>query len=197
MAIKLKSIKYYTKGKRSLVYTALYNKKKVAIKKSKNKLFIQNIKNEAKFLKILNKYDIGPKLLDIKKDGIVYEFIEGIPLVEWVSQNKKTEIKKVLILILKKCFILDKLKINKKEFHRPLKHILIYKNKPKMIDFERCYFAEKPKNVTQFCQFLISIRNILNKKGFEIDKNTMIKHLRIYKINQNNKNFKKILDLLK
>src|SRR3990167_2396810 len=58
--------------------------------------------------------------------------------------------------ILNQCFKLDSLRINKLELNKPKKHILMERNKPKFIDFERCYYTNKPKNLTQICQYLTS-----------------------------------------
>ena len=68
--------------------------------------------------------------------------------------------------------------------HHPVKHIIIGKNrKPVLIDFERCRKTEKPKNVTQFCQFLIGnlVRELLSKKGIAIDKNKITGFARNYR----------------
>jgi len=53
-----------------------------------------------------------------------------------------------------------------------------------MIDFERCYYTEKPKNVTQFCQFLLLINKI---------KPEAIEILKKYKKDESEENFKRIL----
>ena len=84
---------------------------------------------------------------------------------------------------MKQARVLDKLKINKLEFTRPVKHVFIKNEKITMIDFEKCYFTDSPKNVTQFCQFLIN-RKLMKKN---------IKLLKKYKEKQTEKNFKEIL----
>ncbi len=183
-----KNIGYFSEGKRSIVYIATYKNKKVAIKIKKPKSEAKGrIENEAKFLKVLNKYKIGPKLVLYNKNFMAYEFIKGIRFIDWLKTKNKNKQRKVIKIILEKCRTLDKLEINKKEFTRPIKHILIYKDYPYFIDFERCYFTEKPKNVTQLYQFLIE--NSLIKKN-----NLIIKK---YKKQQTEENFKKILGLIK
>jgi putative serine/threonine protein kinase len=149
----LKKIKFFAKGKRSFVCTAYYKNKKVAIKIERN--VKGRIKNEVKFLKILNKYEIGPKLIFSGENYFVYKFVEGLPFIEWMKDKSKKMILDVVEKVMFKCRTLDKLGINKKEFHHPVKHILVKNKKLKMIDFERCYYTKKPKNLTQFCQFLI------------------------------------------
>lgn len=183
----LKNIEYLAEGKRSDVYTALYKNKNVALKVEKEGIGAKNIiKNEARFLRILNKYNIGPKLVLAKNNFIVYEFVNGTLLVDNLrSKNLKLLLKKVLM----QCRILDKLKINKEEFHHPIKHVFVDKNKIGMIDFERCHFTDNPKNVTQFCQFLLNFKLVKEKEKFIIA-------LKEYKHKQTEKNFKKLLTFL-
>ena len=101
---------------------------------------------------MLNKYKIGPKLIEFNGNYILYEFIDGITLKEFIKTKKLT--KSIIYDIKKQCKILDDLGINKMEMHRPLKNIIINKNKPTLIDFERCYYTKRPKNLNQFKEFL-------------------------------------------
>jgi predicted Ser/Thr protein kinase len=185
----IKDLKYLAKGKRSVVYTGIYKNQKVAIKSKRPESEAKGrLENEAKFLKILNKHKIGPILLKSGKDYIIYKFVEGTLLSGFLEKEKdKSKKKKVLINILKKARILDKLKINKLEFTRPIKHVFVKNSTVKIIDFERSYYTENPKNVTQFCQFLMS-RGLMKKD---------IKKLKQYKDNQTEKNFKEILKEIK
>ncbi len=176
----IKKIKIFDKGKRGIIYTGDYKNKKVAIKIRNPKSEAKNkIQNEAKFLKILNKYEIGPELLLSDKDYIVYKFVNGNFIIDFIKKFSKSKIKDVIYDILEQCYIMDKLKINKLEMHHPLKHILIDK-KPVLIDFERAYYTEKPKNVSQFCQFLINSKNLLEKKNLDLNEN-LIDVVRNYK----------------
>jgi len=176
----IKDLKYLAKGKRSEVYIGDYRKKKIIIKKSKR------AKIEAKWLKILNKYQIGPKFIFLGKNYLVYEFVKGERILE-----HKGNIKKIIKKVLEQCRKMDKLGINKKEMQNPYKHILIDKNKVKMIDFERCYYSKKVKNVTQFCQFL---REKIFRK---LDKKKLVEILKNYKKNPSDKNYSEILEFLK
>ena len=61
----LKNKRYFMKGKRGYIYTALYNNKKVAIKeKNPKSKAVSRIANEALWLRELNNYGIGPKLIE-------------------------------------------------------------------------------------------------------------------------------------
>ncbi len=185
-----KDIKYLDKGKRGIIYTADLKDQKVAIKiKKPESEAIQRIQNEALHLKLLNKKGIGPKFLtfDKKHNYLTYRFIEG----KFILDSKIT--KTILKDIFNQCFILDKLNIDKEEMHHPTKHIIITKDKkPIMIDFERCHKTQKPKNVTQFCQFITSGK-FKNISRIRPNKDKMIKLASIYKKKQTKKDFEEIL----
>ena len=167
--------KYFAKGKRGKVYTGFIGKKKVAIKYS------FRAEAEGKWLGLLNKYKIGPKLIKIEKDCIIYEFAEGKRIGECLN-------KKVIKKVLEQCRILDKLKIDRKEMVNPYKHVLVNKNKAVMIDFERCRKVKTPKNVTQFGEYLM-------RKGL-IDRKEITKLLKEYKKEQSEINFEKVLKVI-
>ena len=104
--------------------------------------------------------------------------------------------------ILKKCldymFQLDKLGYTKEEMHHPHKHILINEHgKIKLIDFERCRRTEKPKNLTQFCQFLTSTEfgELLKKKRINIDPEKIKNLTKNYKRTYSESTLKKIKQL--
>ena len=143
----------FSKGKRGLIYIFIKNKKTYAVKvKNPSSEAINRINIEADFFRLLNKYNIGPKLIESGDDFIVYKFIPGITLKEFLKKNKLT--KKLISDIMSQCKILDDLKINKEEMHHPYKNIIINKNKAYLIDFERCHFTSRVKNVNQFKDFL-------------------------------------------
>jgi len=197
---KIREIKYFAKGKRGFVYVGRYNNKKVAIKvKNPKSEAISRISNEINFLKLLNKKNIGPKLLFYDKDYLVYEFVDGIFIVDYLKNDEKANMKRVLKKILEQLFVMDKLRINKEEMSHPTKHIIIDKNNnPTLIDFERCHYTIKPGNVTQFCDFLISnnvIKTLKNSK-ININKNKLINAAKQYKKQQNKKNFNNITKLI-
>ena len=189
LPIKIEKVKFFDKGKRSLVYIGNYKNKQVIIKiKNPKSQAKERISNEAKYLKLLNKYKIGPKLISSGKNFLIYEFIQGKPYIESIKTKQRINL---TLQILEKCRILDKLKINKLEFIRPIKHFFVKDKKVKMIDFERCYKTKNPKNVTQFCNFL------LHNKLFKINKKELIDLLKEYKEKQTDKKFKKIREIIK
>lgn len=192
----IESISYFTRGKRGNIFTGFVNKHKshlsklkVAIKiKREDSKAISNITNEANWLKKLNKENIGPKLLFSGKNYLVYKFVEGKEILEWTKEHNKKEINQLLIKVLNQCFTLDKMKVNKEEMHRPLKHVLVKDNQPTLIDFERCNQTDKPKNVTQFVEFICRM-----KKGNIEELRTLAKE---YKEHLDEESFNKIIKFL-
>ena len=160
---------------------------------------INRIKNEINFLKILNKKGIGSRLLFYNNDYLIYEFIDGNFIIDYLKNNNDEKIKKILKNIFEQLFVMDTLKINKEEMSHPPKHIIIKNNNPVLIDFERCHYTLKPSNVTQFCNFLISnnILPILKNKNIKLNKNKIINAAKRYKKQQNKSNFNNILKIIK
>jgi putative serine/threonine protein kinase len=132
-----------------------------------------------------------------KPGMMLYEFVPGIFLTEFIEKSKKSDIKKVLIKIFEQMYQMDKLKITKFEMHKPYKHIVINKTKPILLDFERCHKDLSPKNVTQFCQCITHMEKKLKNKGFKIPKQKIRKLAQKYKNNMNQANFNTIISLIK
>jgi putative serine/threonine protein kinase len=177
--MEIKDLEYLAKGKRSKVYTGKLKGKKVSVKVS------SRAEIEGKWLKVLNKKKIGPKLINVKADLLIYEFVEGERIGEYL---KRRNIKTIVRKVLNQCRTLDKLKIDKKELTNPYKHILVEKDKVVMIDFERCHKVNKAQNVTQFCEYLMRKKIVKRKELTPL--------LKRYKEKQTEENFKEILELV-
>ena len=198
--LKNKKLKLIAKGKRSYVYLLKEKNKSIAFKVVIDKKRTKNvIKNEKKFLKIVNKEKIGPKFIGSGKDYVSYYYIDGIRIIDFIKSADKQLIINILKEVLAQCYRLDKLGLNKEELHKPVKHILISNKKPVMIDFERSHYSNNPKNVSQFCQFLMSktLKEILLSKQISLNKEELINKIIVYKSEMNLKTLKNICLLLK
>lgn len=188
----------FAEGKRGIVYLIKWKGKK-AIRKEKKKLSkaLGTIENEIYFLKILNKNNLGPKLYDYGKDYLIEEFVDGKRILDFLKDSKKRKTISVLKEVLRQARLMDKLQIDKKEMTNPYKHILITDKKIVMIDFERCRINPKPRNVSQFVQFLTSkkVKEILKEKGIKIPAIKARNLAQNYKKRYLEKDFKKILSL--
>lgn len=181
---------YFAKGKRGYIYRS----GKYVIKTKNPDSDKDPVELEAYYNKKLNKIGIGPKFyyFDKKRNFMVREFIDGINVLEWMKDKKKSEIKKVILDILDQCRKMDLAGINKMEMTHPHKDIIIdKKNKPWIIDFERCKETEKPKNVTQFLQFLHA------RKLIKIEMDEIIEISKRYKKNLSTKVFENIKKIIK
>ena len=196
----IKDLHQYAAGKRGIILKGRYRNNFVAIKaKKESNMAPGTVENEVRILQKLNEISIGPKLLFYEADFLAYRFVDGILFPEFLQNNSKESILKVLKMIFDQLYNLDKLGINKFEMHHPVKHILIDKNTPVLIDFERARYTMEPKNVTQFCDYLSSenILRVLGDKQIFLDKETIINRAKNYKHNPTIINYKRIVGMLK
>ena len=137
----LNGLHFFAQGKRGIIYRGILERSKlikthfskreelvVAVKTTrKESQAINRINNEIRWLKILNKKNIGPRLLFYGEDYFVYQFVEGKFILDWLKKGSKDQIRQVLINILDQCATLDQLKVTpslydfdlimKKSFH--------------------------------------------------------------------------------
>ncbi len=189
-------VSYFTHGKRGDIFTGFLDESqrvkthlsqpktiKVAIKtKRKESKAGQRIENEIKWLKILNREGIGPRLIVWGDNYLVYEWVEGKFILDWIKESSGTEVRRMLWAILKQCLKLDKLKVDKGEMHHPLKHVIVdHLHQPVLIDFERCRQTDKPKNTTQFLEFLSRSKEELERKGISLERGLLRRLAQEYK----------------
>lgn len=193
------NMKYLARGHRGLLFTGTFKNKKVAVKtENPGSRAVNRIQNEAKWLEKLNKRGIGPKVLFSDGNYFVSEYIDGCPIGSYLQKSNKTQIKKIITIIFNQLFALDRLKVDKEEMHRPLKHIIVRRGIPCLIDFERAHYSPKPKNVTQFCQFLATrkLKEMPENKKIYLKRDNLIQLSRIYKSKQNTTNLNKIISAI-
>ncbi len=193
----IEDIHYFTHGKRGNIYTGIIDQSKfikkylprrknilkVAIKaqRSESKA-VEPIQNEAKWLQLVNVQGIGPWYLFQGKNYVVYQFVEGDYIADWIAQHTKKEIIVLFKNLLAQCFILDTMKVTKEELHHPFKHILVTSlNQPVLLDFERCHTTPQPQNVTQLVEFICRLREELQKKGIKANSNELRNLAKEYK----------------
>jgi predicted Ser/Thr protein kinase len=72
--------------------------------------------------------------------------------------------------------------------NNPYKHIYFFNKKPMMIDFERAKSSQKPRNVSQFCQYICS--------RFGLDHKVLIPLIKKYKMDYSDRSFREIIKSL-
>lgn len=191
---------FLARGKRGIVYTSLVRGKKIAIKeKNPDSTARGRIPNEARYLRLLNKHGIGPRFISLRGNRLSYAFAEGEPIGDFIPHARSNDILSILLNLLHQLFVMDKLGIAKREMGRPWKHIIITTDKkPVLLDFERCYQSRKPKNVTQFCMFLLSprLQALLKPKGIRISRKKLLAASRDYKHAMSHRTFRKLLSYI-
>jgi putative serine/threonine protein kinase len=175
-------MEYLAKGKRGIVYTTKRDGRTVLVKVANPDAGVDTIAYEAEMLQIVNKHGIGPQFIEYKDGRLVREFIDGKEIGDWIAAAKKPAIIKVLLDIVAQCKLLDDIGINKQEMTHPHKHILVSKSNVFFIDFERARRTQRPKNITQICQWLSStdLASLLGDKGIIIPRDAMREHARMY-----------------
>jgi len=110
--------------------------------------FEKNASKEYRILKKLKPHNFSP--VPYLKFGriVIMSRLRGIPLKDFLPD----EVRRLAIPYLRIMFLLDSLEIMKEENHRPLKHFIITRKGPKLIDFERSH--KGTGNVTQFMSYL-------------------------------------------
>src|SRR3989344_6722401 len=162
-------MEFLARGKRGEVFLTQYKGKTVVVKQVRpTSQALSTLENEAGWLQRVNTEHIGPKFFKLEEGKLFMEYIQGVPIGEYVEKHPLSMA--LAKEILDQCRVLDKLHVNKFEMHHPTKHILIKAGKPSrktviMIDFERCRWTEKPKNVTQFVQFLLQKKEYKGRKS--------------------------------
>jgi len=181
----------YAKGKRGVIY----RQGNVCVKEKNPSSAVDTLANEAKYLKILNKKNIGPRFIKYEKGKLYREFVDGTRISDFFEQEAdKKKIIDVIKQVLEQCREMDLLGIDKTELTNPYKDILVTPdNNAVMIDFERCKESKKPKNVTQFLQYIARNKPTLEKKGIIVDKEELRRLGGEYKGNMKEKNFSLVL----
>ncbi len=198
----IENVKLFEKGNRGVLYKGSYRGKTIVVKtKREESKAVATIENEINWLEKLNKEGIGPKLLLIGKEKgwFAYEFVDGTFIADFIRGcNEKGRIFAVIKELLQQCRKLDELGVNKEEMLRPQKHVLVGNTgKLTMIDFERCRRSQKPKNVTQLCQFLTGAHasSLLRQKSIIIDRDKLLAAAQKYKSSQSEESFNKLMTI--
>ena len=176
-------VHYFDHGKRGLIYKGKYRGKAVAIKtKRPSSEAFERVANEARMLKRLASYRLAPRMCFATPKYVVYHFVEGPLLLDYLEQASAKQCKDILLACVKQCALLDRIGLKKEEMHRPVKHIFIENHKPVMIDFERAHYTIKSHNVTQFVSFLAggNVRLRLAEKGIHLPTKTLQKLAQTY-----------------
>ena len=174
----------------------------MAVKIRRNDSPRKNLKREAELLKIINKHEIGPKLVASSKNFLVMEYLEGEKIGDWVDGLKKKEnsshLKTVIKKVLEDCYSLDRIGLDHGELSNLSKHVIVG-GKITVIDFESSSMDRKVSNVTSATQALCigsRISKIISRVYKIPKKQKMITVLRRYKQEGTRESFENLLSVL-
>ncbi|WP_456472667.1 protein kinase domain-containing protein [Methanocaldococcus sp.] len=150
------------KGHRGVVLKAIYNNKVVAIKVVRKDSPKNTIEHEAKILKLLERYNIAPKVYYYTKDFVIMDYIDGEELKSAIFKLNKEGVLKVVENILKICLILDRVGVEHGEIQGG-RHFLVGRDKVYIIDFDKSRVKKTTKNFTSAIALLFGNNVIANK----------------------------------
>lgn len=156
----LRFIRKISKGHSSEIYLVKNNKGKsyaLKIEKEKSTRF-RMAERETENLKLANSVCVGPELIgfDLGKRIILMEFIEGKTFSEWLFKESPSRkvLKKFIEELLSQARKLDGIKLDHGQLAGKGKNILVIKNSPVIIDFEKASCNRKCHNFNQLHSFL-------------------------------------------
>ena len=162
------------------------------------------MKNESILLNLVNTVNVGPKMIDVSKNFLVMEYIEGEKFSEWIDMLKGSgsakKLKSTIKNVLEDCYRLDQIQFDHGELSNISKHVIVGKNKATLIDFESSSTKRRPSNVTSITQAFF-IGSGIAKQTQKIYKNSskekIILALKNYKQEKTRENFETLLKILK
>ena len=192
------------KGYVGVVVLAKKGNKQVALKIRRTDSQRKDMKNESILLKLVNSVNVGPKMIVASKNFLVMEYLEGIKIIDWVSELKGTgsakKLKNTIRKILEDCYKLDQINFDHGELSNISKHVIVGNTNSTLIDFESSSMDRRPSNVTSATQ-AIFIGSGIAKKAQKIFKNSpkekIIEALKQYKQDKSQENFEKLIKILK
>ena len=192
------------KGYVGVVVLVKRGNKEVALKIRRTDSQRENMKNESVLLKLVNSVNVGPKIIDVSKNFLVMEYIEGEKFSNWIEMLKGPgsvkQLKSTIKNVLEDCYRLDQIGFDHGELSNISKHVIVGKNKVTLIDFESSSTKRRPSNVTSITQAFF-IGSGIAKHAQKIYKNSskekIIEALKSYKLEKSQENFEKLLKILK
>ena len=157
--------------------------------------------HEADMLKKANSAGVGPEFVDVSKNFLLMQLIEGELLPEWLKENRKaSEVRQVLSEVMEQCWQMDLSGLDHGELSKAPKHIIVDQfMKPYIVDFETASDLRKPSNLTAICQYLTMSGGPIPRRISEIvgerNRDEVIQALRSYKKDSTREDLDKLLQV--
>ena len=154
---------------------------------------------EARFHKIANSVEVGPRLEGQTKNIIAMEYVPGQNIVEWVADTKRSRVRSVARAVLEQCFRLDTAGLDHGELSRLARHVIV-SDRSYIIDFESASTTRKTSNVTAAAQSMLLYGTVANRVKKILDNTNrekeVIHALRTYKHSHTRAYFEAVLGSL-
>jgi len=188
---EIKGFKVLGKGTTSIVVKGIYYDGKILTTKiRRTDSNRSSVIREAKLLSLANESGVGPRIVSFSRNFLLWEFIDGISLLDFIGLVNKNirVVGKVLLDLIAQLYRLDLKGITHKELSKPKNHILVTRGlKVFIIDFETASMISGKSNLTQVMSFLFfdknkasyTLRNLLRINAEDLRK--LREMLKIYK----------------
>lgn len=197
----IKGYRVLGKGYSSITALTLHEGEVKAVKVRRVDSRRKSLELEAVFLEYLSPLGLAPRVYAWTKDFIVMEYINGVPLDEYVSnevdRGNIVEARRILSRALVKAYLLDLTGVDHGELNRPGSHVMVFKDDVVFIDFESASYSRKTVNFTSLAShFLIrsSLRSRIVCSSYDFEK--ILTKLRLYSQSRDLHSVREVLELL-
>lgn len=198
----LNNVPVLGKGYVGIVVLSRMGRTEVALKIRRVDSSRSEMYNEAKLLRLANKVNVGPTLINSSKNFIIMEYVNGKKIIDWTKELKgkgsAQKLRSTIRKVLEDCYSLDKINLDHGELSYIHKHVIVGKI-PSIIDFESASINRRTSNVTSATQSIFigsGLANIVKKIVRTPDRKKMISVLKKYKHDQSRENFDEVLKIL-
>ena len=205
------------KGYVGVVVLAKMGRRQVALKIRRTDSQRNGMTQEARFLKLANSADVGPRMLGASRNFLVMEYLEGTRVREWIGKvarggggagssggpgptAARAALKDVIRRVLDDCYRLDAAGLDHGELNNVSKHVIVGGSRVSLIDFESSSTKRRPANVTSITQAIFigsGIAKDVQKAYRTPPKEEIIRALRTYKQQKTRDSFDGLLRVLK
>jgi predicted Ser/Thr protein kinase len=202
--LKIGKLSVLGKGVVGLVFAGNADGGRVAVKIRRVDSRRKSMIHEAEMMRAANKAGIGPECLGSSEDILEMQFLDGQRLPLWISglkgRGRKARVKSTVKALLQQCVRLDAYGLDHGELSRAHKNVLISKEDlPWILDYESASLMRRVNNFTSLAQYILLSgrfsRKVLRILG-PVDRNELVKYLRLYKAGSTNDAFESTLKML-
>ncbi len=125
------------------------------------------VENESKFLKLLNKKNIGPKFVYSNKKGnfVIYEYFDATSLIDYLDKFNKQDLVIFLNDLFKQAKTMDEIGIDHGQLAGRGTNILVLKNNlPIIVDFEKSSNTRKTHNINVLKSYFFNEKSLVYLK---------------------------------